>query len=100
MPKVSNSRKSDTSSFTYVSVRGIILFVGCVCLLACLICPDPARCMTAQQVLEEVIKQNFLDSFRVVLDVQTFKGKRSIAKSTLWLMGRAHDRGQRFFSRF
>ena len=56
--------------------------------------------MTAQQILDEVVKQNFLDSFRVVLGVQSFKGKKPIARNTLWLMGRTHDQDSDFFLDF
>lgn len=62
--------------------------------------PSLGQCMTAQQILDEVVKQNFLDSFRVVLGVKTFKGKKQISHSTLWLMGRTHDQDSDFFLDF
>ena len=47
-----------------------------------------------------MVKNNFLDSFRVVLDVKTFKAKKPIATSTLWLMGRTQGQDSEFFLDF
>jgi hypothetical protein len=84
---------------SFISYRRI-LFVAGVLFLSGVIGPGSASCMTGQQVLDEVVKHNFLESFRVVLDVKTFKGKRTIAKSTLWLMGRTQGLQSDFFLDF
>jgi hypothetical protein len=96
---VNLSRLYDSRPRSVACVRITALFAGLL-ILAGLIGPGPARCMTAQEVLDQVIKHNFLDSFRVVLDVKTFKGKKPIAKSTLWLMGRTQGHYSEFFLDF
>jgi hypothetical protein len=75
-------------------------FAAGVLFLSGLIGPGPASCMTGQQVLDDVVKHNLLESFRVVLDVKTIKGKKTIAKSTLWLMGRTQGQDSDFFLDF
>jgi hypothetical protein len=83
-----------------VKGQGITLILASFFFLVALSEPSPVHCMTAQQILDEVVKQNFLDSFRVVLGVQTFKGKKSISKNALWLMGQTHERDSDFFLDF
>lgn len=46
-----------------------------------------AGAITAKEVFEEAVKRNLGESFRVVLTIKTFKGKKAVSKHSLWLMG-------------
>src|SRR5271157_480811 len=56
--------------------------------------------MTAHEILEQVFKQNFSDSFRVVLTVKTLKGKKVISDHVLWLEGKTNQDSSTFFLDF
>jgi hypothetical protein len=62
--------------------------------------PKESFAMTAQEILEEVVKQNFQESFRVVLTVTTSKNKKSSSEHTLWFMGRTRGSDSDFFIEF
>jgi outer membrane lipoprotein-sorting protein len=47
----------------------------------------PAYAMTADEILQQLEKQNFNDNFRVVLSSKTLKGKKTISENVIWLMG-------------
>ena len=61
---------------------GLIVFTLSLLCLTSQVCA-----ITAQDVFEEAVKRNLGESFRVVLTIHTFKGKKSISKHSLWLMG-------------
>lgn len=96
----SSNFSGDTSFRSLCACARITVLFAAIFLSAGMIGPGPAQCMTPQQVLDEVVKHNFLDSFRVILDVKTFKGKKTLAKSTLWLMGRTQGQDSDFFLDF
>jgi len=56
--------------------------------------------MTAHEILEQVVKQNFADTFRVVLSVKTLKGKKVVSNHVLWLMGKTQGDTSTFFVDF
>ena len=41
--------------------------------------------MTAQEILDQIGKQNFSENFRVFVTVKAFKGKKAISNHSLWL---------------
>jgi len=57
--------------------------------LAMFCLPADLKAMTAHEILEEVIKQNFHGNFRIALRIKTFKGKKVLSNHTAWLVGRA-----------
>ncbi|MFH1115265.1 MAG: outer membrane lipoprotein-sorting protein [Pseudomonadota bacterium] len=50
--------------------------------------PSDVGAITAREVFEEAVKRNLGDNFRVVLTINTFKGKKPVSKHSLWLMGK------------
>ncbi len=68
--------------------------------LILLISPLTATGNSAQEILEDVVKQNFKDSFRIALEVKTIKGKKKISEHELWLMGKKIEGGNAFFLDF
>jgi hypothetical protein len=78
-------------------------FMG-ICLilvwLAFLWTPMEAHSMSAQEILDQVVKQNFHDSFRAVLDVKTYRGKRIVSDHSLWIMGKVKKDDGDFFIDF
>lgn len=56
--------------------------------LSLLYFPGDACAITAKEVFEEAVKRNLGDTFRVVLTINTFKGKKAVSKHSLWLMGK------------
>lgn len=50
--------------------------------------PSDVGAITAREVFEEAVKRNLGDNFRVVLTVNTFKGKKPVSKHSMWLMGK------------
>ncbi len=60
----------------------------------------PSYAITAREILEQSVKQNFSESFRIPLTVKTYKGKKLASESVLWLMGRMRDKGGDFFIDF
>ena len=77
---------------------------ACFCLglvLSILLWSPPQVCaMTAQEILEQVAKQNFRESFRESLTVKTSKGKKTVSDHTLWLMARTKKDKTEFFVDF
>jgi hypothetical protein len=74
----------------------------CVIVLAVALCliPQAAWSLSAQEILEEVVKHNFQDTFRIVLDVKTQKGKKTVSDHTLWLVGKVDKDASHFFIEF
>lgn len=46
----------------------------------------PVHAMTADEILQQMEKQNFNDNFRVVLSSKTLKGKKTVSENVIWLM--------------
>ena len=76
--------------------RCLFVLIGMV--LLCI--PLNLQAMTAHEILEQVFKQNFSDSFRVVLTVKTQKGKKVISDHVLWLVGKTNQDTSTFFIDF
>ena len=47
-----------------------------------------AEAMTANDILSEVVKRNFQDTFRLAIDLKTFKGKKTLSNHSLWCVVR------------
>jgi hypothetical protein len=62
--------------------------------------PANTFAMTAQEILDQVGKQNFSDNFRVFVTVKAFKGKKAISKHSLWLTVRVNKGNSSFFVDF
>lgn len=80
----------------HITNRYLFVIVGLV--LLCI--PANLQAMTAHEILERVFKQNFSDSFRVVLTVKTLKGKKVLSDHVLWLMGKTSQDKNSFFLDF
>ena len=76
--------------------RYLFVLIGLV--LLCI--PLNLQAMTAHEILEQVFKQNFSDSFRVVLTVKTLKGKKVVSDHVLWLVGKTSQDTNTFFIDF
>jgi hypothetical protein len=76
--------------------RAFVVLIGLV--LLCI--PINSQAMTAHEILEQVFKQNFSDSFRVVLTVKTLKGKKVVSDHVLWLVGKTSQDTSTFFIDF
>ena len=62
--------------------------------------PTDILAMTAQEILDQVVKQNFSDNFRGYVTVKTFKGKKLISNHSLWLTVRVENGNSSFFVDF
>ncbi len=62
--------------------------------------PGFVHAMTAHEILEEIAKRNLADSFRVFLRITTLKGKKTISKHRIWLMGKKMNGEGAFFLDF
>ncbi len=67
-------------------------------LLWCL--PTDLRALTAQEILDQSMRQNLGESFRISLSVKTYKAKRLLSEQILWLMGQIRADGANFFADF
>lgn len=56
--------------------------------------------MSARDILEEVTKRNFTESFRIALDVKTSRAGKRLAKHSMWLIGKKTEDGGAFFLDF
>jgi len=74
----------------------VVLFGLVVSALSLLYFPGDVCAITAQEVFEEALKRNLGDSFRVVLTINTFKGKKAVSKHSLWLMGKTSQDSSHF----
>jgi Outer membrane lipoprotein-sorting protein len=74
------------------------LFVVIGLILLCI--PAVLQAMTAHEILEQVFKQNFSETFRVVLTVKTMKEKKVLSNHVLWLAGKASKEKSTFFLDF
>jgi hypothetical protein len=64
-------------------------------LLWCL--PTDLRALTAQEILDQSMKQNWGESFRIAVTVKTYKAKKLLSDQTLWLMAQIKKDGANFF---
>ncbi len=80
----------------HTTKRYLLVVIGLV--LLCF--PLMLHAMTAHEILEQVIKQNFGDTFRVVLTVKTQKGKKVLSDHVLWLIGKTDQNTSTFFLDF
>jgi hypothetical protein len=55
---------------------------------------------TAEEILDKAMKENLRESFRVSLQVKTFKGSKQLAAKSIWLMGRIEPQPAAFFLDF
>lgn len=62
--------------------------------------PLLAHGLTAQEILEESLKQNFPDTFRIPLSVKTFKGPKLVSSNVMWLVAKTKDKAADFFVDF
>jgi Outer membrane lipoprotein-sorting protein len=67
-------------------------------LLWCL--PTDLRALTAQEILDQSMKQNLGDTFRIALTVKTYKAKKLLSDQILWLMAQIRKDGANFFVDF
>jgi hypothetical protein len=58
-----------------------------VCLAVLFLLPHELFAMSAREILEQVLKQNFGDSFRVAVSINTFKAKKLVSSKSLWFVG-------------
>ncbi len=58
--------------------------------------PSDVGAITAREVFEEAVKRNLGDNFRVVLTINTFKGKKAVSRHSLWLMGKTGQDSSHF----
>jgi hypothetical protein len=80
----------------HITNRYLFIIVGLV--LLCI--PANLQAMTAHEILEQVFKQNFGDTFRVALTVKTQKGKKVLSNHVLWLAGKTGQDKSTFFLDF
>jgi hypothetical protein len=52
------------------------------------------------EILEKVVEQNLGDSFRVALDLKTFKGKKKVSEHSFWFIGKKTDKGMAYLVDF
>ncbi len=79
---------------TYNHFALIVLSILIWCL------PTDLCALTAQEVLEQSVKQNLGESFRISLTVKTYKAKKLLSEQGLWLMGQIRKDGANFFVDF
>ena len=67
--------------------------------LSILICglPTDLCALTAQEILDQSLKQNLADSFRVFLTVKTYKAKKLLSNQDLWLIAQIRKDGANVF---
>jgi hypothetical protein len=65
-----------------------------------LLSPSMLNAMTAKEILDQVEKQSFSENFRVAITIKSFKGKKTIADTILWAMGRPEASKISFFVDF
>jgi hypothetical protein len=78
-------------------LKCLLLVLSAVALL-CL--PSGVQAMTAKEILDQVAKKNFSESFRVALTIKTVKGKKTTANHSLWVVGKIDQQETRFFIDF
>ncbi len=76
-----------------------LIFLVVATLFVCLSLGS-AQALTGREILEEVVKKNFGDSFRIALQVKSFKGKKQISSHFMWLVGKTRSDGASFFVEF
>ncbi len=59
--------------------------------------PTDLRALTAQEILEQSVKQNLGESFRISLTVKTYKAKKLLSDHVLWLMAQIRKDGAKLF---
>ncbi len=58
------------------------------------------QAMTAHEILEQVAKQNFHDTFRAVVSVKTLRKMKAVSHHVLWFMGKTKKDTSTFFIDF
>jgi hypothetical protein len=81
-------------------IKGLKCLVLFLSTLAVVWSPAGLNAMTAKEILGQVEKQNFSESFRVFLTIKSFKGKKAISDHALWAMGRVEQPVTSFFVDF
>jgi len=62
--------------------------------------PNQLCALTAQEILDQSMKQNLAESLRVSLTVKTYKAKKLLSDHVLWLMAQIRQGGGNFFVEF
>ena len=62
--------------------------------------PTDLRAVTAQEILDQSVKQNLGESFRISLTIKTYKAKKLLSEQVLWLMAQIRKDGANFFVDF
>ncbi len=75
-------------------------FAKLLIFLLLFILPTDILAMTAQEILDQVGKQNFSDNFRVFVTVKASKGKKVISNHSLWLTVKVDKGNSGFFVDF
>lgn len=75
-----------------------ICILGFLCSLA--LVPPEANALTAREILQQVLKQNFTDTFRVAVSIKTFHNKKEVSAHDLWFVSSTKDDTTRIFVDF
>ena len=79
---------------TYNHFALIVLSILIWCL------PTDLYALTAQEILDQSVKQNLGHSFRILLTIKTYKVKKLLSDQDLWLMAQPGKDGPNFFVDF
>ncbi len=79
---------------------GVTWFAPFLMTLFVSVLPMDVHAMTAQEILQQVTKQNFNDNFRVAVTVKAFKGNKLISNHSLWLIAKVNQGKSGFFVDF
>jgi hypothetical protein len=79
--------------------RLIPFLIVCFGLFASFTPLSPAYAVTAQEILQQVVKQSFGDNFRISVKVRTERAKKT-TENVMWLVGRIKDGDADFFVDF
>ena len=80
--------------------RTKLLFILIAAILSVCLSLGTSEASTAREILDEVIKKNFGDSFRIALQIKSFKGKKQISSHFMYLIGKTRPDGASFFVEF
>jgi Outer membrane lipoprotein-sorting protein len=58
------------------------------------------QAMTGSDILSEVVKRNFQETFRLAIDLKTFKGKKIVSEHSLWCVVRPEQEHPAIFVDF
>ncbi|MCA1959829.1 MAG: outer membrane lipoprotein-sorting protein [Desulfomonile sp.] len=62
--------------------------------------PSEAGTVTAREILQQVLKQNFTDTFRVAVSIRTFHNKKEVSTHDLWFVSSTKDNTTAIFVDF